>query len=205
MQTIRIHSSIASAAAIVGIGERVVSAKWKQTANQTSKERAVILPMEVLLAPEVPEAFRPLVESCLLASAEQTLKDFVNLNENNYEMLPSLFGRGQLTENFLTKSEAWLSREDLEKAFTMSATWKRISGNPNFATNKTFQNIAGQYRDAILKLSAKTAYLAPELRENILAKLSEDDLSTEMGAFILRRFDQMGKKDSAETISFDAL
>ena len=200
--SIRIHSQIASAQALTGIGERTITATWKQTTNQTRKERAVVVPAECLLAPEVPQEFRALVEACLQSAAEQTLKDHVNLSENNWEILATSFSRPQLVENFLSKSDSWMSKEDFEKAFTVSNTWKRITGNPNFASNKTYQAIANQYKDALLKLSAKTAYFPAETREKILAKLDEEDLMTEFGGFVLRRFDQMSKKDQTESFSF---
>ncbi len=203
--TYRIHTSIESARAIVPIGERLISATWKQTTAQTRKERAVIVPMACLLAPEVSDAFRPLVEACLLSSAEQTLKDSVNANENSFEILTSCFERSQLIENFLSSGDSWMSREQFEVAFTQSSTWKRITGNPNFASNKTYQAIAGQYKDALLKLSAKTSYFPAETREKLLAKLEADDLNSEFGGFILRRVAQMAKKDQAEAISFDDL
>ena len=203
--TFRIHSAIESARAIVPIGERLVTASWKQTSAQTRKERAVIIPMASLLAPEVPEAFRPLVEACLLSSAEQTLKDYVNANENSFEILASCFDQAQLVESFLSSGDSWMSREAFELAFTTSATWKRITGNPNFASNKTYQTIAGQYKEALLKLSAKTSYFPAETREKLLAKLEADDLNSEFGGFVLRRMQQMAKKDQAEVISFDSL
>lgn len=203
--TYRIHTSIESARAIVPIGQRLVTATWKQTTAQTRKERATIIPMECLLAPEVPDSFRPLVEACLLSSAEQTLKDAVNASENSFEILASCFSRGQLVENFLSSGDSWMSREQFELAFTQSATWKRITNNPSFASNKTFQAIAGQYKDALLKLSAKTSYFPAETREKLLAKLEAEDLNSDFGGFVLRRIQQMAKKDQTETVSFDDL
>lgn len=200
--SIRIHTSLAAATAALILGSVVVSTKWKQTSAQTAKERAVVLPMECLRAPEAPESFRALVEACLLSSAEATLKEHVNASEHNMEMLETAFSRTQLVESFLSGRDSWMSREQMEIALTASATWKRITGNPSFAVNKQYQAIAGMYRDSILKLTAKNAYFPAETREKILAKLDEADLSVEFGAFLLKRFDQMARKDVVEDISF---
>lgn len=200
--SLRIHSQVAAAAAALCVGEVTISTKWKQTSAQTAKERAVNVPMECLKAPEVPESFRPLVEAVLLSAAEQTLKDFVNASENNWEVLATAFSRPQLVENYLSGSDRWMSKEQLEIAFTASNTWKRITGNPSFSTNKQYQGIASAYKDAILKLGAKTAYFPADVREKILAKLDEDDLASEYGTFVLRRFEQMGRKDNVESVSF---
>ena len=195
-----IHSTIN--AAIAAVGEVSINASWKQTANQSRKERSVCIPMECVKAPEVPESFRALVESCLMASAEETLKSFVNDQPNNYQISSNLFDRPQLVESFLSKSDSWMSKESLETAFTGSRTWNRIVSRSEFASNVTYQNAANAYKDNILKLSAKPTHLPKEIRDQIIAKMESDDLNTEMGSFIIRRFEQMGKKDSVQTVSF---
>lgn len=204
--SIRIHSTIVAAQTICPLGERVVSASWKQTTNQDRKERAIILPIAVLLAPEVPDSFRPLVEAVLLSSAEQTLKDFVTQNPNSYEVLPAVFSREQLIENYLSTADNWMNRETLEKSFVAGATWKRITSREEFKSNATYQANANAFKEAILRLAAKPTHIPAAQRDVILAKLDESDITSEFGGFILRRFDQMAKKDSKVTeISFDML
>jgi hypothetical protein len=198
--SIRIHSTIAGA--IAALGEVQVSATWKQTANQTRKERAICIPMECVKAPEVPEAFRALVESCLMASAEQTLKNHVNDSPNNYEMLTTAFDRPQLVESFLAGNDAWMTKEAFELAFTASATWKRITSRAEFASNATYQAAANGFKDALLKLTAKPTYIAKDQRDTILSKLATEDVATEFGVFVVRRFEQMAKKDAVQTVSF---
>lgn len=197
---VKIHSAISGA--VAALGEVVVSATWKQTANQTRKERAICIPMECLKAPEVPESFRALVESCLLASAEQTLKDHVNDQPNNWQILSTEFDRPQLVESFLSKADSWMSKEQFELAFTGSATWKRIVSRAEFASNATYQAAANGYKDALLKITGKVAYLPKEQRDQILSKLEASDLSAEFGCFVVRRFEQMSKKDAGSSVSF---
>lgn len=194
----RVHTSISSATSIVSVGERVVSAKWKQSKNQDSKERAVIVPFNVLTAPEVPESFRALVESCLQEAASQVLKSFCDESPNSMEVSENLFTREALTEAFMSRADTWMSKEALELAFTGSATWKRIAGREEFRNNATYQRAANAFKDAILKLSGKATVLAPSMQDAILAKLEEADLASEFGAFVTKRIQQMKQKDSGD-------
>ena len=196
----KIHSAIASA--VAAVGEVVIQSTWKQTANQTRKERAICIPFECVKAPEVPEAFRALVESCLMASAEQTLKDHVNAQENNWEILASAFDRPQLVESYLAKADSWMTKDAFELAFTGSATWKRITGRAEFASNATYQAAANGFKDALLKITGKVAYIGKDQRDQILSKMETNDLSTEFGVFVVRRFEQMAKKDQVSEVSF---
>ena len=198
MSNYRVHTSIASAQAVLSVGERLVSAKWKQTKNQTAMERAVIVPFECLVAPEVPESFRALVESCLQEAASESLKKFVGENEAAHEIPAELFTREALTEAFMSRADTWMSKEALEIAFTGSATWKRIVSREEFKSNATYQRAANAFKDAILKLSGKATVLPPAMRDAILAKMEESDLGSEFGVFVTKRIEAMSRKDSGE-------
>lgn len=191
--SIPIHSSIQSTTLSATIGTVAIHAKWKQTANQTRKERGIVLPMEALRAPEVPESFRALVESVLLSSAEAQLKDFVDSNPDVWEVSQELFQRTALTQYAIESksSSSWMSKQELELAFTASATWKRISTKNEFTTNKTYQMAAGIFRDTILKLSGKTTRLSPERCDAILSKIEDSDLETPFGEFLVGRISKM--------------
>ena len=204
MSTIRIHTQLASTQAIKAVGEVLIHATWKQTANQDKKERCVLIPMECVKAPEVPESFRALVESCLSAAAEQTLKDFVNGNLNSAEMDGSLFNRDNLTNSYLTKQDSWMTKEALEIAFTSSKTWARIVNRPDFKNNPVYQMQANRFKDTILKLTGKAVQLETEKCDAILAKLEDDDLETEFGAFVVKRLTTLRAK-VADSFDLSAL
>lgn len=190
--SIQIHSSLQSVTLATPLGCIAVQAKWKQTANQTRKERAVCIPMECVKAPEVPEAFRALVERVLLDSAENVLKDYVESNPDSWEAPAVLFDRPNLVQSTLEgRTSNWMSKEQLELAFTASATWKRISSKPEFTSNKTYQMAAGIFRDCVLKLSGKTVKLTPEKCDAILSKLDDSDLETPFGEFVVGRLVKM--------------
>jgi len=200
MNSYKIHSTIAGA--IAALGEVQITAKWKETANQKRGERAITIPMECVKAPEVPDAFRALVESCLMAAAEQTLKTHCTDSPNNWEILATAFERPQLVESFLASADAWMTKEQFEIAFTGSSTWKRITSRAEFASNATYQAAANGFKDALLKITGKVAYIGKDQRDMILSKLATDDMQTEFGVFVVRRFEQMAKKDTVSTVSF---
>lgn len=199
METYSVTTNIESAKSILGIGQRVVSATWKQTQNQIKKERAIVIPLECLLAPEVPENFRALVESALASSAEDVLKAWVNSgNENNFQVPCELFTRPNLTESFLARGEAWMTKQELELAFTASATWKRITSRPEFQNNASYKRAAQSFKDTILKLSGKNVSMMPDVCDTILAKLEESDFSTEFGGFVVRRLQSLRDRQLEE-------
>lgn len=209
--SIRIHSSITGATTVRAVGEVLISAKWKETTSQTRKERAIVIPMECVKAPEVPESFRPLVEAVLMEAAEGVLKAHVDREGDQcFEILDSHFSRPSLTEFFLQRGEVWLSKEQLEMEFTRSATWKRIVGRKDsngaamYQSNSNYKHAAEQFRAAILKLTGKAVQMKKEHCDSILVKLEESDLETPFGCFVVKRLNQLGKKQEAE-VSFDDL
>jgi hypothetical protein len=196
MASIRIHSQTSGAAAIKAVGEVVVSCKWKQTANQSSKERAILIPMECVKAPEVPESFRALVESVLMSAAEGVLKTHVNLQGDACNEIGSEeFDRPNLVQSFMSGSDSWMSKQELEVAFTASETWKRIVSQPEFKSNQVYQLQANRFKDVILKLSGKAVQLEADKCDLILAKIDDRDLETEFGAFVVGRLAKMKEKN----------
>lgn len=195
---IRIHTHLIGAQAIKGIDEVLIHATWKLTANQEKKERIVLVPAECVKAPEVPDSFRALVESVLLAAAEQCLKNYVNSNPNSAEMDVGLFARDGLVAEFLTKQDNWMSKETLELGFTASKTWKRIAGRPEFKNNAVYQMQANRFKDTILKLSGKAVSLDADKCDVIMAKLEDDDLETPFGEFVVKRLTALKAKQGGE-------
>jgi len=203
MKFTTIHTQIA--AAIAKIGEVTISESWKQTANQTRKDRAIVIPMECVKAPDAPEQFRPLIESVLMTAAKMVLKAHVNESPNNFQISLESFERPALMDFFLASSDSWMTKENLEKAFTASATWARIVGREKFKSDAVYQANANGFKADILKLAAKPTHLAEERRTKILSVLDENDLDSDLGVFIQRRFDMMAKKDNEATYSADDL
>jgi hypothetical protein len=204
LNSYRIHTSIVSAAAIKAVGEIQVSKKWNETTKQTAKERSVLIPFEVLKAPEVPESFRALVESALMSQATEVLKAFCDENPNSFEVSSELFTRTNLVESFLTRGENWMTKTELEVAFKASATWKKFISDERFQSNQAYKNAVSAYWDSILKLSGKNVSFTADKCDGILSRIQDDDLETEVGQFIVKRVNAIRAK-SSEAIDFDAL
>lgn len=202
---LQLHTSLDAAISLSGIGQRVVSKTWKETALQRRKERHAIVPMECVTAPELNDSpFRALVESALMSAAETVLRDWVNQEGDQcFEIPAEQFNRPNLIETFMGR-ESWLSKEALDLAFTQSQTWKRIVARPEFKNNKSYQRAANLFKDSILKLSGKNTGLKPELCDAILVKLDDSDLNTEFGAFVVKRLGQI-KNRTAEEFDLSAL
>lgn len=191
---LKIHTSLSGASAILSSDETLVSAAWKQTKNQDRKERAVLLPADSFKTPEVPEAFRPLVEAVLLSTAENTLKKFVEQNPSCFEVAAGLFEKTSLTESFLASSDGWVGKQELELGFVASKTWKRITGRKEFQENTAYQAAANSFKDAILKLTGKNVSLDAEKCDAILSKMEDDDLETGWGVFVAKRLEALKSK-----------
>jgi hypothetical protein len=201
----RVHTAIASAAAIVAVGEKIVSVRWNETSKQSKQERAIVVPMECLSAVDAPESFRALIECALQSAARSVLKDFCEDNPNSFEVDEEKFSRVSLSEYFVSGNGSnWLGKKELEIAFTSSATWKRIASRPEFQNNKTYQAVANRFKETILKLSGKATQIPGEQCDVLLSKIEDSDLSTPFGEFVVSRLDAM-KNRKTEEIDFDSL
>lgn len=207
MSTIRLFTSIESAAASANVSETVIAATWKKTENQESKERAIALPLECLKAPEVPESFRALVEAALLQSAKDTLKSLVDEAPNQYEWDAENFSRPQLTENFLASQTGMkVSKDRLDIMFTASATWKRITSRPEFVRkDQAFMRAVEQFKKAILDLTARNCSHDEEKLDVLVSKLSEEDLNSEFGIYVTRRAQALKKAQKPTMFDLSAL
>lgn len=198
MANLTIYTSIESAQAVPQSGFTLITKKWKQTAAQTRMERAVWISSSVLVADSVPAAFRPLVESALIEAAKQVLTKFCSDSTMANEIDSSLFEQVNLTEQFLSRGEVWFSKDELEKEFVASATWKRISSKQEFSTNAAYQRAANQFKETICKLAGKTSKIPDSVCDVILSKLEDSDLSTEFGGFVVRRIEAIKSRKTEE-------
>ena len=198
MSITTLFSTIESANACKESGKTLIAKKWKQTAAQNRMERACFVDSSLFVADSVPVAFRAIVESALLESAKGILAKFCSDAPIASEIPLGLFSVESLTEQFLSRGEVWFSKEELEKEFVNSATWKRISGKAEFSSSAQYQKAANQFKDTICKLSGKTAKIEDSICDVILAKLEDSDLSTEFGGFVVRRIEAIKARKTEE-------
>lgn len=204
MSKLVIYSAIAGAQAVKTVTQRIITRKWNQTTKQTAKERTVCVEQECLTAPDVPEAFRALVESALAESAVETLKAFCDDNPLSTEVDAHLFTRPQLIESFLQRGVN-LSKSELDEAFTKSATWQRIAGNELFKSGDDgYIARANYFKETILKLSGKnTAPLSLTRAQQFLTKIEDEDMSTPFGMFVTRKLQAMIREAQKAVIEHD--
>ncbi|HEY9661551.1 MAG TPA: hypothetical protein V6C65_24100 [Allocoleopsis sp.] len=203
--SIRIHTAIAGALTIAGAESTVIQATWKETKNQTRKERAILLQSEVFT--QNAGEFGDVVQKVLRDSAEKVLKDYCNENPDSFEIPDELFTVQALCEEFLSGGGTWIGKKDLEQFFCAGDTWQRIVNREDYKLNPSIRRAAEAFKDAVLKCSGKVSIVPAKMRDAVLAKLTESELSTEWGGFIARRFAQMEAREKAESeeVTIDAL
>ena len=207
VNTVRVHTAIASAMAILGTGQRLVSKKFNETTKQKAMERHVIIPMECVTVTEseVNSQFKPLVESALMSAAVAVLSNTIKeKGENCFELELSIFDRPRLIEAFLG-GDTWYSKEELEILFAKSATFKRMESRPEFLSNAMYKARVMAYKANILKLAAKNISMPVDACDKILASLEESDLDTEFGSFAVKRLSQLRIKAEQEVVDIDGL
>ena len=198
--SITLHSTEASAVASCGVDFKTIVCKWKQTEKQAAKIRAFNVPRLNLVAPEVPESFRALVESAILSAAHDVVKAHVNLNGELCYSIPAFeLDRSALVEFATSRGDAdWVSADDLVAWLKDSATWKRITNREEFKLNPAFRKVAEGFFDNLAKLSGKKARLNPELANTMITKIEESDMNSEVGIFVLRRLSELSKREVVE-------
>ena len=202
-----VHTSVSGAMAILGVGQRLVSKKWNETTKQKAMERHVIIPMECVTvsAGEASEQFKPLIESALMSAAILTLKNEIQeRGESCFELPEECFTRARLIETFMG-GDTWLDKESLEKLFTISATWKRITARPEFSSNALYKAKANAFKADILKLAAKNISLSVDACDRILAPIDDADLETEFGSFVAKRIGVLRNKAENEAVDYGGL
>lgn len=207
MAMIQVHTSVSGAMAILGAGQRLVSKKWNETTKQKAMERHVILPMECVTVAEseANAQFKPLIESALMAAAVMVLKTEIGeKGENCFELDSDSFSRPRLIEAFMG-GDTWLDKESLEKLFTISATWKRITARPEFSSNALYKAKANAFKADILKLAAKNISLSVDACDRILAPIDDADLETEFGSFVAKRIGVLRNKAENEAVDYGGL
>ena len=208
--SLAIYSSETAATATASLATLTIAVTRKASTknNQPRREFFLNIPREILTAPEVPESFRPLVESLLQATIRKELNDWRDKNPLATEINLSATGidRATLTESALSASKSeWLSSDELRDLFDQSTTWLRIKASDNYKQSAQYRKIATAFRDMVLKLAAKNLTMPERDRDIILAKMDEQDMQTRLGDFIAMRIDRMNQRKESAELDLSAL
>jgi hypothetical protein len=170
-------------------GYRVITARFKNPARSATIAIPAT-PWSNLEAAEVPTQYRAILEAVLDSAAKTILSKHLSA----FSLWPSeidtaFYCEAALIEEATGANSDWLNKEELDAAWRASATRKAWVTSPNYQANAAFRKAVAHYESLILKLAGKTSQYQPSDLDLILAKLKDEDLTTELGSFVVRRID----------------
>lgn len=185
-------------------GHRLVIARFKNPARMAAI--AIDAGPWDRVAANAPENYREI----LLAVLDNSAKNILNRHLTSFSLWPSTidaayFCEAALIEDATGANSEWMSKDELETAWRASATRKAWVANPNYASNKDFRTAVAHYETLITKLAGKTTQYTPEQLDLMLAKMREEDLSSELGSFVVRRVEALRNKPAPASVNCDLL
>lgn len=205
-QAVIVYSDPSTAAKVAADDEMTITQRWKNPARAI----AVNIPATPWTNVEknVSAAYAPLLAAVLEGAAKRILKRHIEA----YSVTPStlkaaLFNETALLDEATNGASEWLSKEELTSAWESSVTRQRlIVNNPKYKASAEYRRAANYYAELILKLAGKTSAYKIEDLDWMLAKMADEDLNTEFGAFVARRIEALrNKPQAATTIDRDIL
>ena len=187
-----------------GANERLIIVRFKNPARAA----AIAVPADpwTTMRAEVPEAYAGLLDAVL----EKAAKDILASTLASFTTWPSeidadRFAFDALMEQASGSNTGWLNKDELAAAWKASATRRAFYGDARFSTNPAYRKAVGKFEELILKMAAKNAAYREEELDKILAKLDDEDLSSEFGTFVVRRIEQIRNKPMATEVDLDLL
>jgi hypothetical protein len=206
MTTITIYTTTTAPLATDPTNERVITATFRQPARSAHVVIDCTLLNEALET--VPSQFRPIVEASLMTAAKDILSDYVkgfSVGVMPTEVDPGMFSYPAILDRANNAGIQWLSKEEITEQWKASATYQAWIADSRFKTNPKFAKVVNYYGDLITKLAGKTSSYKDSDLDLMLAKLKEEDLSTQLGAFVVRRIEALKAKPQAEELDADLL
>ena len=179
---------------------RIVTASFKGPARTAT----IAVPLAIWADLEtVPEQYRAILDAVL----ETAVRSILSKHLKAYSLWPSTldagyFARDAILDEATGANSVWLSKEELESAWRESATRKEWVSRETFKTSAALRKAVAHYEELVLKLAGKTSQFSPTDLDLILAKLRDEDYSTELGSFIVRRVEAI-KNRPAKTNDAD--
>ena len=154
----------------------------------------------------IPAAYLSLVEAVLESAAKDTIRRFVEA----HNVLPSsmngeLFTTAALLETATTSATDWMTKEQLTAAWLESSTRKQLISDPRYSSSAEYRRAVTYFADLVQKFAGKTSHFLPTELDKVMARLTDDDLNSELGAFIVRRVTQLKNKPTTSAIDLDIL
>jgi hypothetical protein len=184
--------------------ERIITARFRTP----SRSATVVIHRQAWADMEaaVPSSYAPLLAAVLETAAKSILaKRLESMSIWPTEIDGSILSADAILSEANGANTDWLTREELAAAWEASATRQRFVTNPNYTSSKAYRAAVEAYKELVLKLAGKTSQYEEKQLDGMLAKLAEEDFDTELGAFMVRRIEQIRNKPARETASLDLL
>ena len=155
---------------------------------------------------DVPAAYAGLLDAVL----EKAAKDILSTTLASFTSWPTEIGADRFTFDALMEqasgsNSGWMNKEELAAAWKASATRRAFYGDARFSSNSAYRKAVGKFEELVLKMAAKNAAYREEELDKLLAKLDDDDLTSEFGTFIVRRIEQIRNKPMTADVDLDLL
>ena len=146
----------------------------------------------------------------LIAVLDKAAKNILAARIENMAVFPleiddAIFNADAILAEAIGGNSEWMTKEELTQAWEASKTRAKFIGDARYASNQQYRKAVNAYADMVLKLAGKTTVLKVEECDAIIAKMSADDMDTELGAFIARRIEQIRNKPQRDSIDLDCL
>lgn len=197
-----------AAALAMNADQRLITARFRNPARMAS----VVIPadawkqLDAAMTNEAAAPYKPLLSAVLETAAKAILTRRIgDMQLFPTEIDTSIFTADAILAEATSGNSDWMTKEELTAAWDNSATRKKFTTNPKYVSNAAYRKAVEAYKDMILKLSGKTTQYEENELDAIVSKLDSTDLDTELGAFILRRVEQIRNKPAKPAFSLDLL
>ena len=184
--------------------ERLIIVRFKNPARSA----AIAIPSDpwTSMRADVPAAYAGLLDAVLEKAAKDILATtLASFTSWPTEITSDRFTLDALMEQASGSNTGWLNKEELAAAWKASATRRAFYGDARFGTNPAYRKAVGKFEELILKMAAKNAAYKEEELDKILAKIADDDLTSEFGTFLVRRIEQIRNKPMLAEVDLDLL
>lgn len=149
-------------------------------------------------------------KSLLEAVLDKAAKSILSARIESMSIFPSeiddsIFSADAILSEAIGGNSEWLSKEELTALWEKSTTRTKYVQSARYSSDAHYRKAVNVFTDMILKLAGKTTSFTAEECDKILAKLSQEDMDTELGAFIVRRLEQIRNKPQRAEIDLDVL
>ena len=184
--------------------QRVITARFRNPARSAT----VLISNQAWedMSRQVPANYAPLLAAVLETAAKSILaKRLEAMSVWPSTIDPAIFTPDAIISEASGANTEWLTREELAAAWETSKTRQSFIANPAYQSNKSYRQAVDMFKELILKLAGKTSQYQESELDKILVKLHEEDLTSDMGGFIIKRIEQLKNRPAKSAIDLDIL